>query len=365
MSYLGGGERLCCETIRVLLSTGHEVTILSEAFNPQRVQNFFGYNHLFDSVHLAFYTPQSIPTELGSSAHLLHHAKEQKRVLRRLSKAQSDFDLLFSTQDPGYIPDMSIPVIQWGYFPRLFPNLSSGSPRATVQFLRTLPLRFHYKRKIERIGLILAISEYSKSNLDKWWKRPSRIIFPACNMVDPRVKSDLVVTVSRAVPIKRLEIFWQIARLRPQYEFMMLLTQDPNHSEYSRMLMEETPGNGSIIFNPSREEYHRVLGKARVYLHLMKNEHFGITIVEAMSAQCTPIVHDSGGPREIVDPTIGFLWQKVDDIPSMLDLAMKKPLSDSLRRKAETFSVQEFERRISSILSELPVRNPQQGQGVY
>ena len=43
-----------------------------------------------------------------------------------------------------------------------------------------------------------------------------------------------------------------------------------------------------------------MLLKTKVYLHTTINEHFGISIVEAMASGCIPIVHNSGGPMEFV-----------------------------------------------------------------
>jgi glycosyltransferase involved in cell wall biosynthesis len=347
MKFLGGGERLCCDTIRALLPMGHEITVLSEAFDPQKTEFFFGYSGLFEKVNLATYSLHNRRWQFGTPSHLIHHVRGQTRVLSELKHSDSrSFDLIFSTQDPGYIPDLRVPVLQWGYFPRYFPDFLPGS-------LVSMPLHTYYARKISRIGLVLAISQYSKSNLDMEWRRPSALVYPASNMVSARAKRNLVVTVGRAIPAKRLELFWKVASLCPDYEFAMLLTQDPGLLEYSESLSRGSPVNGRTIFNPPKETYHRLLGEAKVYLHLMKGEHFGITIVEAMSASCVPVVHDSGGPKEIVDEETGFRWRSIEDVPGMIKEAMEISPSPACRLRAEDFRFERFEKKLSEIFSEL------------
>lgn len=346
MKFLGGGERLCCDTIRALRSMGHEVTLLSEVFDQEKTEAFFGYGGLFDPVHVSTYSSSHRNTALGTSSNLTHHSRGQMHVLNQLKRSKDHwFDLIFSTQDPGYIPDLNVPVLQWGYFPKYFPDFLPGS-------LFTLPLRTYYRRKISRIGLVLAISQYSKLNLDRKWRRPSTLVYPSCNMVNARPKRNLVVTVGRAIPAKRLELFWKIASLCPKYEFAMLLTQDPGHPEYSEHLSRGSPINGRTIFNPSKETYHTLLGEAKVYLHLMEGEHFGITIVEAMSASCVPVVHKSGGPREIVNEELGFSWQNLDEVPGMVEKAADRSPSSGCRLRAEDFRFERFEKNLSEIFSE-------------
>jgi glycosyltransferase involved in cell wall biosynthesis len=172
-------------------------------------------------------------------------------------------------------------------------------------------------------------------------------------MIAPGVKRDLVVTVARAVPVKRLELFWEVAKLCPEYAFVMLITQDPMFMEYSRSLSRGAPSNGRTVFNPPKEMYHRFLAEAKVYLHMMEREHFGITVVEAMSASCVPVVHDSGGPREFVDSGIGFRWRNMKDIPTMVREAMKLSPSAAARARAEFFNRERFEKALSQIFAEM------------
>lgn len=343
MSFLGGGERLCCESIRALLSAGHDVSLLSEEFDPDLVESYFGYSSVFDRIQVLSY--RKPPSRLGSYSHLINTSRIQRRMI-----GQANFDLVFSTQDPGYIPVLKRPVVQWGYFPRQFPRFQD---RSFARAIRAFPMRLHYQTTISRIGLVLAISEYSKFHLDQEWGRPSTVVYPSCNMLSALPKSNIIVTAGRAIPEKRLEIFWDVARALPEYEFRMLLTIDPQRSYYLQKLKRETPTNGSVIINPSKRQYDTNLGEAKVYLHLMKGEHFGITVVEAMSAQCTPIVHNSGGPKEIVDSEIGYKWDTIEQIPHLINQAVKKAPCQNCRDRAQRFSHEEFEKKLSSVFSGL------------
>lgn len=364
MGYLGGGESLCCETMSALLTSGHELSLLTETFSPVKIEERFGLKGLFESIGLIMYSPCVKSSELGNSSHLIHHIREQKRLLKMTTHTQDQkFDLVFSTQDEGYIPDANVPIVQWGYYPRYFPRyFTRQTPRSLPKELRVLPVRLHYRERISRIGLVLAISEYSKMLLDKEWERPSALVYPPCEMIPSRPKRNFVVTAARADPGKKLDLFWQAAKSRPQYEFVMLLTRSPHNEAYSKELVRLCPANGRVMLNASKDEYRRILGEAKVYIHLMKEERFGITIVEAMSAECVPIVYDSGAPTEFVDSEVGFRWHDLGDIPTRIDEAMKISPSTAARVRAESFTRERFVKRLSSVFSELQVRNPKLGR---
>jgi len=353
MSAMGGGERLCCETMRALINRGDEVALFSGDFMADRLERFFGYEDLFGRISIKTY-PANPSDRFGTYKHLLHHVKAQTKLI----SADPDFDLVFSTQDAGYIPDISRPVFQWGYFPNVFPRGLYG-----------WPLRVHYSRKIMRISLVLAISEYSKAHFDREWEVPTTLVYPACNMIQPAHSRDnVVVTAARGVPEKNLELFWEIARRCPNHEFVLLLTLDPRFLEYSRALQSSAPVNGRVIVNPDKEMYQGTLAKSRIYLHLMRGEHFGITIVESMSAGCVPVVHDSGGPKEIVG-SVGLLWRQVDEIPKLLSIAEAsyEDRSKLSIERARNFSREKFDESFGEVLertvSRFPSHGPDKGKG--
>jgi glycosyltransferase involved in cell wall biosynthesis len=124
--------------------------------------------------------------------------------------------------------------------------------------------------------------------------------------------------------------------------------------------------------NCSAQELQALYCDASVYWHgtgigsdLMedpdKAEHFGISLVEAMSAQAVPFALNSGGPREIiVDGETGFLYQSIDDLQALTVEFLsesRRPRAEMIMRaasvRARDFSIETFERRFEALVSEL------------
>ena len=93
----------------------------------------------------------------------------------------------------------------------------------------------------------------------------------------------------------------------------------------------------------------------------MKEEHFGITIVEMMAAGLITIAHASGGPlRDIIgskDEPIGFLASTEEEYTEHVIRAMKKfssPMMTDLRQGArqhitDAFGVANFDRKFTEM----------------
>ncbi len=58
--------------------------------------------------------------------------------------------------------------------------------------------------------------------------------------------------------------------------------------------------NVTFYVNIKLQELRRLIHSSRHFLHTMENEDFGLTVCEAIAGGCVPLVHDSGGPKEIV-----------------------------------------------------------------
>uniref|UniRef100_A0A1I8HJJ5 GDP-Man:Man(3)GlcNAc(2)-PP-Dol alpha-1,2-mannosyltransferase n=1 Tax=Macrostomum lignano TaxID=282301 RepID=A0A1I8HJJ5_9PLAT len=105
-----------------------------------------------------------------------------------------------------------------------------------------------------------------------------------------------------------------------------------------RCLAEELSIEDRVRFqvNAPHSELRTWLEKARIGLHSMRDEHFGIGIVDMMAAGLTVIAHNSGGPKMdiVTDPQLGFLAATEDEYAQALVDAFS--LDDKqLRRRFE------------------------------
>ena len=80
-------------------------------------------------------------------------------------------------------------------------------------------------------------------------------------------------------------------------------------------------------------------------LHTMENEHFGIGIVEMMTAGLITIAHNSGGPKEdiIEHGKTGYLATTAQEYAHWMDVVLEsKPESIDQMRKDAYASIQRF-----------------------
>mmetsp|Transcript_3451 Transcript_3451/g.2281 ORF Transcript_3451/g.2281 Transcript_3451/m.2281 type:complete len:130 (+) Transcript_3451:995-1384(+) len=87
-------------------------------------------------------------------------------------------------------------------------------------------------------------------------------------------------------------------------------------------------------------EVLQIFSRAKVAIHTMKLEHFGISIVEMMAAGLITIAHNSGGPKlDIIggyrDGIVGYLATEVDAYAEHVVFGMTNydnSFHDNLRR---------------------------------
>jgi len=356
MSVMGGGERVAIHSIKEALREGHEVYLATEEFDVPAFEDFFGVQDLFRNVRLRTYPPFR---PLFDRAVLYQRLLYQQQRLRKIVSTGRGYDLLLNTAEVANQPGTRLPSAQYCYFPEYFSHLESNAfPK--LWDLYYLPARAFYHSRVSHINRLLAVSDFTRQIVKKNWGRESIVLYPPCPIdlysdLSPR-KEDLVITVGRMAPEKRMELFLEVARRLQDIKFAIIGSVAPGKESYYKKLKAAAPNNVSFLVSPLRKAKD-ILGRAKIYFHSAFNEHFGITIVEAMAAGCVPIVHNSGGPREIVTENVGFKWDEVGEAVRLVsDLIesdeQRKDLSKAAKVRAKQFGPDVFESGLAKVLRE-------------
>jgi glycosyltransferase involved in cell wall biosynthesis len=227
--------------------------------------------------------------------------------------------------------------------------------------------------------IVLVYSNFVKNELKKHHNIDATVLYPPVeDMASTTPKRKTILSVGRFFdgPYNKkrfdvlIEAFKIFSQRKPDWNYAIVGGAEDSEMPYVKTLLEQTKGYPiSIQVNIAHEELKQFYGEATLFWSATgyeatgpeECEGFGIAIVEAMSAGCIPIVHDSGGPREIIqEHGCGYLWQSPEQLARIsANLTPRGPLIDVLamnaRERYKDFSVEKFRDNAISIFSKLEV----------
>jgi glycosyltransferase involved in cell wall biosynthesis len=234
------------------------------------------------------------------------------------------------------------------------------------------------KMKLFRINNVVCNSNFTKKIIDAEFGVKSLVIYPPVDVVQvkPKHKENVILSVGRFSSL-----------MQSKKQDMLIETFKKMHDEGSkgwRLVLAGGVEVGAdkfvaslkdlsegypieIVKSPNFSDLKNLYGKSRVFwsasgfeedenTHPQKVEHFGITVVEAMSAGCVPVVFNAGGHKEIVDNgETGFLWSSADELSRLTnelmgDKVLLRKLSQSAIKKSVAFGYENFKSDFKKIL---------------
>ena len=166
---------------------------------------------------------------------------------------------------------------------------------------------------------VLSISEYSAKYTWDYWRRYSGVIYPPVTQIgmqDVERKEPIILSVGRFFKSghrKNQDVLLKAFKQIKDSGWKLILAgsymdnaQDRDYIEELRKFININGLNVELCLNISKEELNSLYKRASIYWHAtgmgarspIECEHFGITVVEAMSAGVIPVVYDAGGPVE-------------------------------------------------------------------
>jgi alpha-1,2-mannosyltransferase len=214
---------------------------------------------------------------------------------------------------------------------------------------------------------IIANSNYTRNAIKKVWNIDSTVIYPPCpqysfpleDKIKKIEKKDTemmtVCSLGRFVPEKEYETILQIAKHRPQLKFELIGGVAHDKISYLNSLKNKASENVTFHVNATENQKLEILKRSKILLHSFKGEHFGIALIEAMSAGLIPVSHNSGAAKE--DNIVDEKYRYNDDIDSALN-CLDKAVSEwnldkasQLRQYAQNFSIENYNKNLKLFIT--------------
>jgi glycosyltransferase involved in cell wall biosynthesis len=218
-------------------------------------------------------------------------------------------------------------------------------------------------------GVLLANSTFIRDIVRRSFKRDSFVVYPPVDVEKFQSsavskRENLVVTVSRFRPGKRLNLIPRIAKLVGRGEFIIAGVADGASwgtvKELKSSIKDmKVGGHVKLFINQPFQKLVKVLASAKVFLQTQLMEAFGMSVVEAMAAGCVPLVPCCGGPwfdiLECRQGVYGFSYSNMEEAAETInrlleDNVLRESVAASARERALAFNTSIFEKKILDVV---------------
>ena len=246
-------------------------------------------------------------------------------------------------------------------------NLSPEIQQKVKKYFEFLMERYH---NLMKNTLVLTNSKYTRTAIFKAFNVDAKILYPPVDtdifrraaLGSIQKRKDMILVISRIAPDKQIENAIEVARIMRDRGIKKVMVIAGNLHHYDRPYYLELKKKIadydlseyiSLQTNISFGKVIQLMRSAKVYFHPRIDEHFGISIVEAMASGIVPVVSDVGGHTEFVPSKYHF--HTLSHAVEVIALAFEA--TDSERRAISNsttkFSNANYIKSFHHILSEL------------
>jgi glycosyltransferase involved in cell wall biosynthesis len=232
-----------------------------------------------------------------------------------------------------------------------------------------------------RKSFLITNSKYSKTAILREYARDDAIVLSPpvdVNTIISKVKSirrfdslnyrdeNCILVICRIEPSKRIENAVYLAKLlkdrKIKAKINIVGSSEPFYQKYYNNLIKLISDyNVSDIIefhiDASFEDVIALMRKSKIFFHPREGEHFGMSIVEAMSAGLIPVVPAVGGQTEFVP--VKYQYRSLEEalriVSSLIDMPRENMIKESngMIKIAKKFSNTNYKKQFQSIVGRL------------
>ncbi|MDA3952629.1 MAG: glycosyltransferase [Bacteroidales bacterium] len=200
--------------------------------------------------------------------------------------------------------------------------------------------------------LIIANSAFTKNAIERQYNarflQKIKIIYPPVEFFNKKNSENEEITVcslGRFHPSKRQLEQIKIAKELSQIKFYLIGFADENDYYFRKcksFIKENRIKNVFLLNNLTYKDLSEKMQESTFFIHTMINEPFGIVTVQAISAGSIPIVHNSGGQKEIV-PMQELHYNDIYEIKNIIIKLITEPELREKYQKELLLNIEHYE----------------------
>lgn len=234
------------------------------------------------------------------------------------------------------------------------------------------------KMKLFRINKIVCNSIFTKNIIDEEYGVDSIVVYPPVDtlFIKPKRKESVILFVGRFSELlqsKNQDLLVKNFRKLidnglTEWKLIIAGGVEVGADDFLERVKKMSEGYPiEIIQSPAFNDLKELYGKAKIFWSASgfgedenknpeKVEHFGMSVVEAMTSGAVPIVFKAGGHREIInDGKNGFLWTKESELLKITARIIKegkllREISASAKEDSKLYSKEVFEKEIFKLI---------------
>ena len=356
LNVYGGGEFVAVAIANTLARNNQNVVLFTNnEVNPKAIKSFFGEN-----LHPSIRTVKQ-PAHFRSRSLADFYQNILYSYIAK-SKCSTFIDVFSNCVFPwASVSYIHFPYLNRHFYNTKFPYLENPS----LLQAGTLPHVMLEKNLISYDNkLVLANSNYTAQEIKMYSQKTVEVLYPPFSSTISEIgkqttknsSENLVVTISRIEPTKLLERIPYIASQTDSKIQFAIIGRLCNKETLAHLqqITKKLALTNRVKFYPDASAQTKIdlLKKAKIYLHTMIGEHFGIAPVEAMALGCLPIVHNSGGLKEFVPEQ--YRYETIEEAAGKITREIDNwsiEQSNEMKKISEKFSLANFSLRFMKLFS--------------